>query len=105
MTEPEEYNFLKAYLSEHVYKEMYEKEDPIKLIKVMKRNWKNYLHIFSYIIAVVGFVLGYIGFYKYFGPTPDEQNPSNIIYEVIRLFVLQNEFILPIPLELELCVS
>jgi hypothetical protein len=103
MTVVEEYNFLKAYLSEHVYKEMYEKEDPIKLIKIMKHNWKNYLHIFSYIVAVVGFVLGYIGFFKYYTSVPAKQYPSNIVFEVIRLFALQNEFSLPvaIPPELE----
>lgn len=102
MTETEEFNFLKAYLSEHVYKELYEKEDPIKFIKIMKRNWKNYLHILSYIIAAVGFVLGYMGFFNHFSNDPYRQNPSNIIYEVIKLYVIQNQFVLPIPLELEI---
>lgn len=102
MAEIEEYNFLKSFVPEDFLNKLYEKNSVIKLTKIIKHNWKSYGYVIAVLVAIIGFVTGYIGYYKEFLGQIELQNPSNIIFQVMRLYILQNEIQPPNPWELEL---
>lgn len=102
MTNTEEFNFLKVYLTDDVYKKIYETEDPIKSMMLLKKNWKSYLILISIFIAILGFILGYIGYYKKSLGVSEVPDPSNIIFQVIKLYIFQNDVLPPNPVELEI---
>jgi len=66
MAEIEEYNFLKSFVPEDFLNKLYEKNSVLKLTKIIKHNWKSYGYVIAVLVAIIGFVTGYIGFYKEF---------------------------------------
>jgi len=102
MSEIDKFDFLDACLPEKFKKRLDEYDSAVNIKKILKRNWKIYAFIIAGIAAIIGFILGYIGIY--FDKVIDSRDPANIIYEVLKLYVLQNSFE-PSPIEWQLWIA
>ncbi|MFX0033657.1 MAG: RyR domain-containing protein [Candidatus Hodarchaeota archaeon] len=101
MSIKEKFNFINIYLPEYLRKPPEEEDISLKVKKLLKGNWKTYAFLINALAGIIGFVLGYIGYFLAFDGDPVQQSPSNILFQVLRLYALQNEIIPPeLPLEI-----
>jgi hypothetical protein len=90
---------LKSFISEEYYKKIF--GPTIYTTELFKRNLSNFRYIFIIGLGILGFILGYIGYYKKFSNQPNLQNPINIVFYVIKLFFFDIRADPPLPWELE----
>lgn len=70
--------------------------------KNLKRRWQDYQWSVVGVLGIVGLVLGYIGFWRYFHLVGESHSVSDIIYSALQLFPLQSGSVSgPLPWELE----